>query len=138
MPTWLRAGLVQTAILGAVGLLIGAVGAWVGLLSADGATSVAGAAAQLYPALAVALPVALLVMNRAKPAAGTPLVAGALGAVLAHFCFIVACTNLPATFGGEDPVAMSQALPAAIGWIRPGVVLVASLISAGILAARPA
>lgn len=136
MPTWLRSGLTQAVALGGVGLAAGLVAAWVGLLAADGAAAVAAVSASLYPALAAALPLALLALNWRGAPGGAALLGGALGGALAHLCFVVACTNLPATFGGESAVEMSRAIQPAIGWARPGIVVAATLISALILAMR--
>lgn len=143
MPAWLKVGFSQLGALAAAGLVLGVSAAWVGLLAADGPANVAGVVAQVYPLLALLLPVVLLTLNWRRsrslaplPSVGALLVAATLGAVLAHFGLIVACTNIPALFGGESAVAMSRALPPAIGLARFGLVLAATLLSAAVLAAR--
>lgn len=137
MPTWIKSGLAQTIALGGAGLLVGVAAAWFALLSAEGAEAVAAYATVLYPLLAAALPLALLALNwRPTGPPASIMLAGALGPILAHLCFLVACTNIPSIFGGESPVAMSQALQPAIGWLRPAIALGATLAAAALLALR--
>lgn len=124
------AGLLQAATLAGVGLLAGAAAGWWGLARGDVSGEVAAAAAGAYPLLGLVLPVvaALHVLldarfgddprpyRHARLAVPRSALSAAGGAVVASLLFAVAAANVPAVFGSLDPVAVQQALFAAMGW----------------------
>lgn len=142
----IKAGLVQAMALGFAGLLVGVLAGWVSMALANGAEAVAAISGKIYFALAVVLPLLLLLMARASlddedrvhyrtvlGAGLLSLTAGLIGGSLATAFYLVVAINVPAILGREAQLDLRLALMQQIGWT--GAALVVGLTTAcGLLA----
>lgn len=132
----------HAAVLAAVGLALGAAAGWIGVARADGADAVSAAIAPIAYALVGLAPIVLVARIRqgagdaelaatfARPAplVGVLLVSAVVGAVGACALFLVATTQIPAIFGGEDAELMMTANRAAFGWSKLAAVVGATAV----------
>lgn len=133
--------------LGVIGLITGSVAGWVSLIAVDGPEAITALELKIYLVLVCLLPILLWLMNFAlEPedrekytslgsALLLMLIASIIGSVVGSILFLVTGTNIPAAFGGEDPIALSAALKQQIWWEKFTIVsgiTISSALSIGV------
>lgn len=147
MAQWIRLGVKQAVQLGFAGLAVGVVAGWVGMLSGGGPEQVGESSARLFPWVALAIPVWLVVQTALglrgpgrelyatlNGAFRLVLFAAVVGSVLGTGFFFVVATNVPAILARLDPIPISAALKDNIGWGGLGLVMAVTVVTGLVLA----
>ncbi|MEM7771690.1 MAG: hypothetical protein AAF327_14425 [Cyanobacteria bacterium P01_A01_bin.37] len=137
--TSFKMGAQQAGKIAFVGLVLGVIGGWIAKWNGMDAVTAATISGQIYWALALVLPLSLMMMvwlerQQVKIVLAESLASivfrweltGLGGAIAASLLFIMGAAQIPAVFGDVAAVDIVQALYLEIGWTKFFVVLVAS------------
>lgn len=130
-----------------VGLLFGLAAGWISIARADEMEAMASAAAKVYLALVVALPVVLALVSwmstadeddarlysTVKGALVTLVGAGSLASLVTTGTFLIVAINVMAIFGGASQAAIRPELMSQVGWNSFAIVVAAAIFSGIVL-----
>ena len=131
----------QGAALAIIGLIIGALIGWIGIKSGNTIESIIKVAHLGYFSLFLIMPAALVFFTwsymKVKPDVYSNLnysiilsfLAGAGGSFIGSLTFLAGATNVPATFGNQDPVNLNTELLKIIGWSSIGILVAITSIA---------
>lgn len=139
----IRAGFAEAAVLVIGGVVLGGIGGFWGVATGGTAAEMASDAAKPYLAMAVLLPVLLVILNFTPPKLEffstltrgllVGIIAGGAGGLVAALAYFVPAANLPTIFQGASAGDMYDAVRSEVGLGRFLLVFIVSL-AAGVIA----